>query len=178
MLNVSWVYDLPFFRHDSGLTHTLLGGWQYAGLMAIQTGTPFNVVWSGISDNAGVGNGQSDGQYVDLVGDAHSSVPASGTGPGPLLFNPNAFAVPRGLTFGDLGRNYLNNPRTTNFNMSLLKAFKFNETTGIEFRAEGFNIFNHTQWSGVDNDLASGTFLHPNGAHRARTMQFGLKFLF
>jgi hypothetical protein len=178
MLNVSWVYDLPLFRHSTGLSHTLLGGWQYAGLMSIQTGTPFSITWSGISDNPGVGNGQGDGQYADLVGDAHSSVPASATGPGPLLFNPNAFAVPRGLTFGDTGRNYLNIPRNTNFDMSLLKAFKFNETTGIEFRAEAFNIFNHTQWSGVDNDLASGTFLHPTSAHRARTIQFGLKFLF
>ena len=77
-----------------------------------------------------------------------------------------------------MGRNYLNNPRWTNFDMSLLKSFKFNEATALEFRAEAFNIFNHTEWNGVDNDLASGTFLHPNGAHSARKLQFGLKFLF
>jgi hypothetical protein len=178
MLHISWVYDLPFFHQPGSLQNKLLGGWEYAGLFAIQTGTPFSVVYSGISDNAGVGNGQSDGAYADLIGDARGSIPASTGGPGPLLYNPNAFAVPRGLTFGDVGRNYLNIPRTTNFDMSLLKDFRFNESTALEFRAEAFNIFNHTQWSGVDNDLASGTFLHPNAAHSARKLQLGLKFLF
>jgi hypothetical protein len=183
MLHVSYVYDLPFFRQPGTLEHKLLGGWEYAGLFSVQTGTPFNVVWSGISDNAGVGNGQSAGQYVDLVGDPRSSIPASTGGPGPLFYNPNAFAVPRGLTFGDTGRNFLNNPRVTNFDMSLLKSFKFNESTALEFRAEAFNVFNHTEFyisgpDGNNNDLASGNFLHPAAAHSARKLQFGLKFLF
>ncbi len=182
MLNVSYVYDLPFFRQP-GMAHKVLGGWQYAGLFSVQTGTPFSIVWSGISDNAGVGNGQGSGQYADLVGDPHGAVPTSTGGPGPLIYNPNAFAVPRGLTFGNTGRNFLNNPRTTNFDMSLLKDFKFTEAVGLEFRAEAFNVFNHTEFyvtgpAGNNNDLASGEFLHPSGAHRARTLQFGLKFLF
>jgi Carboxypeptidase regulatory-like domain len=183
MLNISYVYDLPFFR-KTGLAHTALGGWQWAGLTSIQTGTPFNVVFSGFGDNAGVGNGQGPGTYADLVGDPHATPPASTGGPGPLLFNPNAFAAPRGLTFGDAGRNILHNPRVTNFDMSLLKDFKFNETTGLEFRAEAFNAFNHTEFyvtgpAGNNNDVAAaGSFLHPSGAHRARTLQFGLKFLF
>jgi len=182
MLNVSYVYDLPFFR-KTGLSHTLLGGWQYSGLMSIQTGTPFNVVFTGFGDNAGVGNGQGPGTYADLVGDPHSTPPASTGGTGPLLYNPNAFAAPRGLTFGNAGRNILHNPRTTNFDMSLLKQFKFTESTGLEFRAEAFNVFNHTEFyvngvAGDNHDQASGNFLHPAGAHRGRTLQFGLKFLF
>jgi hypothetical protein len=100
------------------------------------------------------------------------------TAAGPQLYNPCAFAAPRGLTFGDAGRNILRNPRVTNFDMSLAKNFKFNETTGFQFRAEAFNVFNHTEWSGVSNDFTSTDFLHPNGAHRARTLQLGLKFLF
>jgi outer membrane receptor protein involved in Fe transport len=182
MLNVSYVYDLPFFR-KTGLSHTLLGGWEYSGLMSMQTGTPFNVVFSGFGDNAGVGNGQGPGTYADLVGDPHSTPPASTGASGPLVYNPNAFAAPRGLTFGNAGRNILHNPRVTDFAMSLLKDFKFNESTGLEFRAEAFNVFNHTEFyvdgpSANHNDEASGNFLHPGGAHRARTVQFGLKFLF
>ena len=76
MLNISYVYDLPFFRKP-GLAHTALGGWQWAGLTSIQTGTPFNVVFSGFGDNAGVGNAQGPGTYADLVGDPHSTPPAS-----------------------------------------------------------------------------------------------------
>ena len=42
MLNVGWVYDLPFFRKP-GMTHTLLGGWEWSGIFAFSTGTPLNV---------------------------------------------------------------------------------------------------------------------------------------
>jgi hypothetical protein len=90
------------------------------------------------------------------------------------------------LTFGNAGRNLLNNPRRTNFDLSLLKQFKIKEAARIEFRAEAFNAFNHTQFwifnSGNgntgSNTFGSGSFLNPAGAHRGRTLQFGLKFLF
>ncbi len=97
----------------------------------------------------------------------------------PFLYNPAAYAAPQGLTFGSSGRNSLRNPRTTNFDMALFKHFKFTETAGFEFRAEAFNVFNHTQWNGVNNDQASpGNFLQPSGAHRARTLQLGAKLIF
>jgi hypothetical protein len=180
MLNISYVYRLPFFRSATGLTSTLLGGWQWSGITSIQTGTPFNVIDSSYSDNAGVSNGTSPGTFADLVGDPNSTASASCAvpGAGPQLYNPCAFAHPQGLTFGDASRNVLRIPRTTNFDMALLKNFKIKESLGFQFRAEAFNIFNHTQWNGVNNDLNSPDFLHPSGAHRARTLQLGLKFLF
>jgi hypothetical protein len=184
-LNISYVYDLPSYW-KTGLAHGLFGDWQFSGVTTIQTGTPFDIITTGISDNAGVGNGSGPGVFADLVGDPHGSFTGT-SGPGPQLYNPNAFAAPRGLTFGNVGRNILHVPRRTNFDMSLLKHFKINESTGIEFRAEAFNIFNHTQWggsvlgpngAGITNDITSSNFLHPSSAHRARTLQFGLKFLF
>jgi hypothetical protein len=180
MLNISYVYDLPFFKSATGWTNMLMGGWQWAGVTSIQTGTPFDVIDSSYSDNAGVSNGSSPGSFVDIVGNAHStpSPACIVSGTGPQLFNPCAFAHPRGLTFGDAGRNLLHNPRVTNFDMSLLKQFRITEATHLEFRAEAFNIFNHTEWNGVFNDLNSPAFLHPSSAHRARTLQLGLKFLF
>jgi hypothetical protein len=178
-LSVSYVYDLPFFRKP-GVANKVLGGWQYSGIMAMQTGTPFSVTFSTFGDNAGVSNGSGPGTYADLVGNPRSGVPGSGgNGAPPFLYNPAAYAAPTGLTFGNSGRNSLRNPKTTNFDMALFKHFKFTETSGFEFRAEAFNVFNHTQWSGVNNDQASpGNFLTPNGAHRARTLQFGAKLIF
>ncbi len=180
MLNVSYVYDLPFFRSTTGWANTLLGGWQWSGIMSIQTGTPFDVIDSNYSDNAGVSSAITPGTFADIVGDPHAGTSASCivSGTGPQLFNPCAFAHPRGLTFGNAGRNLLHNPRITNFDMSLLKHFRITEATRFEFRAEAFNVFNHTEWNGVYNDINSPGFLHPNGAHRARTLQLGLKFLF
>jgi len=127
---------------------------------------------------------------------------------GPLVYNPAAFVAPRGLTFGDCGRNSLNNPKRTNFNVSLLKHFKVLGERELEFRAEAFNVFNHTQFRIYDPSrpgtpgntvigcyggasvnysavggggvdcLTGNSFLHPIDAHDPRILQFGLKFAF
>jgi hypothetical protein len=195
LLNIGYVYDLPFFT-NKGLTHTLLGGWQFSGITTFQTGTPFSVT-DGLF-NAGVGNGIGAGSYLDQIGNPNST-PNVATSPvgvvGPLLFNPAAFASPQGLSFGTVGRNSLNNPSRTNFDMGLFKHFVLseNEARALEFRAEGFNIFNFTEWNGVDGTTscfganfsagdascyANNNFLRPTGAHNPRILQFGMKFIF
>ncbi len=63
---------------------------------------------------------------------------------GPLLLNPEAFQAPRGLTFGNAGRNDLNNPRRWNTDVAMLKHFAMPHETNLEFRAEAFNLFNAT----------------------------------
>ena len=159
-LNIGYVYDLPFFK-SPGLTNKFLGGWEWSGITLIQSGSPFSVYNGGVnsipSDNAGVGNGFSTaGSYPDLVGDPRASVPnVSSPGFGPLLFNPAAFVAPTGLTFGDAGRNILNNPWRTNFDMALLKHIPVTESKYFEFRAEAFNVFNHTEWLWLGGDAGS-----------------------
>jgi hypothetical protein len=191
---------------------TLIGGWQLSGITTFQTGTPFSVIngggsnGTGVADNAGVGDGLGVGSYADVIGNAHVGKPyvqPGGNNVGPLLLNPGAFAAPRGLTFGNSGRNFLNNPSRINFNMSVYKHFKpFKDRLDIEFRAEAFNVFNHTQFritdpanpgntgnniincygsqtelysAGGSGCLAGNSFLHPVDAHDPRIMQFGLK---
>jgi hypothetical protein len=206
----------PMPDSENGWVNRLLGGWEIAGITLFQTGTPFSVINGGgangisVFDNAGVANGAGIGSYPDLIGDPYTKPPAGGKNPrsfGPLLLNPEAFAAPRGLTFGNAGRNALRNPGRLNFDMSLLKHIKITESTGLEFRAEAFNIFNRTQFmiydpnrgntgantiscyggplarysaaggDGVDC-LTGSSFLHPISAHRPRTIQFGLKLAF
>jgi hypothetical protein len=181
ILNISYVYDLPFFRKSSGLTKTLLGGWQWSGIIKSQSGIPVNVDNTVFGDNAGTGNGvegRSSVSRPDLAGDPHSASCAPTPGPGPLLFNPCAFTAPRGLTFGNTPRNFLNLPYRTNFDMGLYKIFEIRESKSVEFRWETFNTFNHTQFSGIDADFGSGTFLTANTVHDPRIMQFALKFIF
>ena len=78
--------------------------------------------------------------------------------------------------------------------MALFKQFVISEAKAFEFRVEAFNIFNHMQWAFVNdqmtcyggssssaadpNCLVSSSFLHPSTSHRARILQFGLKFIF
>jgi hypothetical protein len=199
----------------SALASTLLQGWQLSGITVFQTGTPFSIVNGGssggiaVSDNGGVANYFGTGSYADCVGSPSSNIPRDvAESFGPLLANPGAFVAPRGLTFGDCGRNSMNNPRRTNFNVSLLKHFKVFGERDLEFRTEAFNVFNHTQfriydpshpgntgnnvigcYGGASADYSAGggggvdcltgnSFLHPVDAHDPRILQFGLKFNF
>jgi hypothetical protein len=236
LLNISYVYRLPlkdFPRNFidvieerepqdnhapkanccSALRTQLLDGWEVSGVTLVASGTPFTVINSagntGISltDNAGVSSGLGIAEsYPDVLKELIS--PGSNSQSfGPLIGNPSQFVAPRGLTFGDAGRNYLNNPRRTNFDVALLKHFKIRESGELEFRAEAFNVFNHTEFRIYDPDnpgssgnniiscyagpeysagfkgsgadcVTGASFLHPLDAHRPRTIQFGLKLGF
>jgi len=194
----------------------LLNGWQLSGITLFETGIPFTVVNNGspsgisVLDNAGVANGIGSGSYPDLIGDPRGGRPRGGANQssfGPLLRNPGGYAAPRGLTFGNAGRNSLNNPQRWNFDTSLLKNFPIREGMNVEFRAEAFNVFNHTQfrifnptlgnqaqntvscyggpvaaYSAAGGDgtdcLTGSSFLHPVDAHRPRTIQFAVKLAF
>ncbi len=181
ILTASWVYDLPFFQ-TAGLSRSVLGGWQFAGIMTAQSGTPFSVINGVFGDSAGVANGAGTGSYADLIGDPQA-VPADKFSSDPaikglLLFNPDAYAQTRGLTFGNSGRNSLNMPHRTNFDMSLYKTFKPTERLNVQFRAEGFNVFNHTQWSALNTGVGADNFMRASAAHLARVLQFALKLTF
>ncbi|MFZ3217612.1 MAG: carboxypeptidase regulatory-like domain-containing protein [Candidatus Acidiferrales bacterium] len=158
----SYVYNIPWFRQN-GWTNKVFGGWEYSGITSFNTGQPFSVLYGIFGDNAGVANGVgTNGSYADLTGISPYSKPSAAVlaslipGTGPLLYNPAAFAAPQGLTFGDSGRNFLNNPSRLNFDMALYKNIPIHESVSLQFRAEGFNIFNHTQWFS-NNATASTT---------------------
>lgn len=200
LLSISYIYDLPFFKNP-GIAHTILGGWEWSGITSYQSGSPFEVVTA--TDDAGVGNGTYGSiAYPDVISNPNSNIPSTppktvgSPPPGPFLYNPNAFVEPQGLTFGNAGRNRLTNPQTTNFDMALFKHFPIHESIGLEFRAEAFNVFNHTQFgylggaagsaggvsaiSSFTNTIGppSSGFLEPNSAHNPRILQLGLKLLF
>jgi len=193
VFNFSYVWDIPLFK-SQGLANKLLGGWQYSGIASVGTGTPFSPVFN--TDNAGVANGVAGaGARPDTAGDPHAGpFPSPDPGFAKTFYNGNAFAAPRGLTFGDVGRNTLNNPRRTNFDMALFKHFVIKENFAFEFRAEAFNVFNHTEWlpiagaggsgnsnspnSQSNNTLGSPGFLQVSGAHNPRILQLGAKILF
>lgn len=198
---------------ESDSWNKFLAGWELSGIIIHQSGTPFTVINGGSPDltssvdNAGVANDIGVGSYPDVIGNARANIPQGYIAGsfGPLLLNPNAFVAPRGLTFGDAGRNSLNNPGRTNFDTALLKTFSLKESRTLEFRFETFNTFNHTQFRIYDPNrgnvtnviscyggpyytagyvgdgtdcLTGSSFLHPVDAHRPRTIQLGLKYQF
>ena len=61
----------------------------------------------------------------------------------------------------------------------MLKAISLGETKHIDFRAELFNIFNHTQFYNPDGNTSDGaSFGQVTQARDPRLLQFALKFYF
>ena len=165
-----------------------------SGIASVTSGSPFSAVFN--TDNAGVANGVAGaGSRPDLVGNPHSGpfpAPDTANGFAKVLYNPNVFVQPVGLTFGNAGRNILRNPRRTNFDMAFFKHFAIKESVAFEFRAEAFNVFNHTEWGniagsagsaggggGSNNNVSTSTgFLQISSAHNPRILQLGAKFIF
>jgi hypothetical protein len=187
VLEGSLVYDLPFFTQP-GVLHSVLGGWQISDLTSFQSGNPFSVVNQQNFDNAGTGNTSTTVQsYPDIIGPIHAkpAIRHPAGVQGPRLYTSDAFGPPQGLTYGTAGRNVLTLPHRTQSDVGLFKNFAVHEDMHFEFRAEAFNVFNHTQWSGVDNsscygaaNCSSSTFLTATSAHNARILQLAGKFVF
>ncbi len=176
---LSYVYQLPFGpgkRYLSGIgpvASHLIGGWQINGI------TTFN---SGLWLSAGGGNSNIGGltaQRPDAVAGCNPNLPR-GERTVSHYFNTPCSVRQQDGTFGTAGRNTIEGPGINNFDFSLFKEFRVNERSHLEFRAEFFNVFNHTQF--VDLSLNTSVDSPTNGqlstARDPREIQFGLKLIF
>ena len=131
--------------------------------------------WFTILDNTS-NFAQSDGQQrPDTVANPNGKHCLPGT-----LFNTCAFVDPALGSFGNTRKNTVLGPSFKNGDMSVIKTFALSKSTSLQFRAEFFNLLNHTTLSFNNNgtDLQSQTFGFADQARSPRDVQFGLKFYY
>jgi hypothetical protein len=125
-----------------------------------------------------VANGGILSYRPNIIGDL--TVPSSERTPTNYL-NRNAVAIPtdRSQPFGSAGRNIVRGPAFFQADLGLHKQFAlFSETTRLEFRAEAFNVFNHSNFFAPDTNVSNSTFGTLRTAFPAREIQFALKLYF
>ncbi len=187
VFSASYVYELPFFRKSSNsLVRLLLGGYQVSGITQIESGAPVPRVVISTTDQA---NG-TRGIYPNAISDPRGGLagtidPVSGL---PFVFDPLAFEIAPLGQFGTLGRAFARLPGRNQTNLALSKQFYFNKerTMYLQLRAESFNLFNHTQFTGISaarpttgtDILNDSSFGRPTGTRLPREFQFGIKFYF
>jgi hypothetical protein len=172
VLNVNYIYELPFYRSQQGLVGRVAGGWQISGVTYFRSGTPLSV--TDATDVAGVGPG-SAAQTWNLVG---STDAAGSRGIGQLWFNPSAFAVPAAGTYGNAGLNILRGPAFSSWDAALFKNFKIVERVSTQFRFEVFNFPNQAILASPGVNPRAGNFGLIQSKSGERNVQLGLKFLF
>ena len=172
MFSVAYIYSLPFFRHARGLTHDLLGGWELSGITTAGTGFPITVympngnsVGLGTNETANRPNIQGPMNYPQTFYN---------------WFNPGALTAPANGVFGSLGRGALTGPGRQNWDMTLLKSFGlgFREGASLEFRADAFNVFNHTEYAAVGTTFGQSTLGQVTNVYDPRVFQLGLTLSF
>jgi outer membrane receptor protein involved in Fe transport len=168
------MWEIPSPKNSSALVSTLVGGWEVGTIVTATTGAPFTATVGGGNDPLGNGfNGDFSMDFANLLSGCN---PISGAKPpnsylnlncftpptAPLSFAgcaPNSFPnapqpPPSGMQYcsnvlGNSGRNRFYGPRLTTVDFSIFKNTRIptiSETFNLQFRAEFFNILNHTNF--------------------------------
>jgi hypothetical protein len=96
-------------------------------------------------------------------------------------FNTSLFSLQPLGDPGNAKRRFFYGPGIDNYDMALLKTFSLTESKTLQFRFEGFNIFNHAQFYGpasVNGNINSSTFGDVVSAAAPRLLQAAVKFVF
>jgi len=179
----SYQWELPFWKQPRGWYQQAFGGWQLNGIASVTSGTPFTVFDS--HDNSVQGSAP---EITGFSANRPNLVPGQNPNAGPKTasawFNANAFQAitqdPNSPVqqFGSAGRNIAQGPGYANWDFSAFKNIRVMEGKELQFRAELFNVLNHTNFRLPDSDISSPTFNHILAAQSPRLVQFALKFLY
>jgi len=195
-LTFNYVYEFPWMKDQKGFVGHALGGWQYQGLWAFQTGAHFTPYCA----TGGACDFNKDGTRNDRPDAAVNHFDASraqwmkgwfraGTPPASCRFGAAGsgcfFTTPCPACNGNLGRNTFVGPGYWNTDQSLFKNIKLTERYNFQFRVEVFNLFNHANFklpssatgANFANRITSGNFGQSAGEITPRLIQFGMKFL-
>jgi hypothetical protein len=183
VFNYRW--EIPHPRTTQAVLKGATNGWQLGGIFRVASGLPFTPTIGG--DPLGMKNANPF-DFPDRVNSPGCSDPVN---PGNQLsyIKTACFVVPSVPTrLGKSGRNGVIGPGIRNFDLSLIKNNKLTERLAMQFRAEFFNVFNHTNFAVPDRTTAQlfNQNLAPiQTAGRlnatsttSRQMQFALKFTF
>jgi hypothetical protein len=170
MLQLGFVYELPFLREASGVLPAIVKNWQINGIGSFVSGTPFTVG----GDN-GLLQQVGGTQTANVAGELKGGFGEAG--PNEPWYDPSQFSQP-GNGWGNSGRNAFRGPSNWNLDFSLFRAIPVGRYR-VELRAESTNVLNHTQWGNPETGLTDANFMRIRTlARNPRRVQLGLRFAF
>jgi hypothetical protein len=194
---VHYAVDLPHASHvvNRALVKAIFDDWQFNGTMKIYSGAPLFWSYSGsgsVSSNSALDTTNLT-PAIDLTGGGDGWRPVVTDNPElparartfDRWFNTAAFLRPALGDRGTAGSVVARGPGVNNWNMSLFKNVRIDHAT-VQFRAEAYNVFNHTQFSAVNTEPrfdAQGnqvnlSFGQVTAARDPRILQFALRVSF
>jgi hypothetical protein len=177
---ISYFWELPV-RKYSGFAGKALDGWAFSGITTYQTGFPIRITSSSDNELMNSFDFELPGQ-PNQVGPFHWQRPQGNNN---YYFNSLASQTSifsEAGIFGSIGnapRTICCGPGISETDLSIIKNIPINERSHFEFRAEIFNLFNHSQFFNPDGNSTDGSqFGLVTEVKDPRLMQFALKFYF
>jgi Carboxypeptidase regulatory-like domain len=175
----SGMWEIPFARNSSGITHWLLDGWQLNGIATANSASPFTV-YDSTNVSLQASSPPISGYFAsrpNVVGD-----PTHGPHTVNQWISRDVFQRLNPTTqagqFGNAGRNIARGPGFADIDASAMKTFVLTESFHAQFRAESFNVLNHTNLAVPVADLSSANFGKILQSSPPRLTQFALKLIF
>jgi hypothetical protein len=183
--SISFVYMLPKVMPDApGALRYAVNGWQASGLFQTRSGDPLTILASN-SNTSGSGQGRDRAVFLGGTPYGGSNCPTTPTTHCRNYLSSGSFTAPAAGTYGNVVKGSWVGPRYTDFDLAIARNFPIPESAALQFRAEYFNLFNHTNF-GDPNTTLNGTFGEITGttpqngatANDPRIAQFSLKLVF
>jgi hypothetical protein len=160
----SETWSLP--SPSAGLRPALFGGWDFATVVTIQSGSALTISATNANNVFGISTDRA--QLSGTCSTVHlvkgGSVESNLEG----YFNASCFATSPiigadgiGTGFGNSATGIVDGPGQANLDLALSKSLMVNwplEKSSLQFRAEFFNALNHPQFANPDNNFTSPTF--------------------
>ena len=182
------IYDLPFGKGRilgaswNGLTNSILGNWQATLIERASSGFPVPLIDS--NNEAGQGfnyfnNGGNDNNY-NRPNQVSNCNPGKANHSKFQWINTTCFVAPPAGELGNASRVPVVGPDFVNSDFSVIKDFALPwRETGLNFRAEFFNLFNHPEFGAPIADINQPGFGSVNSTvNNPRLAQLALKLTF
>jgi hypothetical protein len=158
----SYVWDLPFGQghklFTTGVPKAIAGGWQFSGVLTLETGLPMNFGATGAFNTPG------NTQTPNMNGPWHVLHGINTN----AWFDTSVFSQPAANVFGNLGYYPFSGPGLFNWDASLMRQVRLTERFHLEFRTEWFSATNTPQFANPNTSFGSSTF-----GHITSTQQYG-----
>ncbi|HEY1257428.1 MAG TPA: carboxypeptidase-like regulatory domain-containing protein [Terracidiphilus sp.] len=178
ILSANYIYKLPIATKSTGIVKTLAGGWEIAGTIVDESGTPVAVGSNIPYDTVGLGGGYTNRPNQSAKVHYPKTV-AQWADLSVFSYPTPSWAGGANLGFGNAGKDALVLPGRVNFTTSLYKSFAIYGTARFELRFESFNTANHAEFNGMNTTYSpSGNDGNLTGTQDPRTLELGGKFVF
>jgi hypothetical protein len=176
----SYVWNFPAIKGSDLVVRQIVNGWQTTGILAVHSGDALNITVGADTSLAGLGTGiDVPNRIASGYGGSACTYGTAATTTCTNYLDPTAFTRPANDTFGNLKKDSLVGPRYIDWDGSLKRDFGLGrESTNLEFRAEYFNLLNHTNLGDPNLTQSSASFGRITSDIAPRIAQLSLKLLF